>query len=197
MFGGGTPSTKKPEFWDGDQPWTTSAVIQKDDIYLDRYQRCITEEGLVNSSSNMVPKGGILIGTRVGVGKAVVATFDIAISQDLTGFIPVSDVEPGFLVLSLKQQSIQNGLKIISVGLPLKGCHELMLPTWIFRSPPSPNNKPLPTSCAPCSGQRRPPKRLSPPPGSSSKASCGTCSLTAPCPSTKSKRRSCRRRRSD
>src|SRR5215210_835943 len=72
VFGGGTPSTKKAEFWDGSIPWTTTAVIGEDDIYLNRFQRGITEEGLHNSSTHLAPENSVLVGTRVGVGKAVV-----------------------------------------------------------------------------------------------------------------------------
>jgi type I restriction enzyme S subunit len=44
FFSGGTPSTKHPEFWDGDILWTTSAYI--DSLYLGRGAKCITSLGL-------------------------------------------------------------------------------------------------------------------------------------------------------
>lgn len=121
MFGGGTPSTKHPEYWDGEQPWTTSAVIQSDDIYLTRFQRSITQEGLKNSATKIAPTGSVLIGTRVGVGKAAVASFDVAISQDLTVLIPNKKVLSDFLVLSLKQPSIQTWFNNNKRGATIKG----------------------------------------------------------------------------
>lgn len=121
IYGGGTPSTKKTEYWDGDIPWTTSAVINSDDILLTRYQRCLTREGLENSSSQIAPKGSVLIGTRVGVGKAVVAGLDVAINQDLTVVIPASNVLAEFLVLALKQQAIQKWFGDNKRGSTIKG----------------------------------------------------------------------------
>lgn len=121
MFGGGTPSTLRPEFWNGDQPWTTSAVIKNDDIYLREYQRRITKDGLMKSSTKIVPKGGILIGTRVGVGKCAVASFDIAISQDLTGIILKPIILPEFFVISMKLPSFQKWFEENKRGATIKG----------------------------------------------------------------------------
>ncbi len=58
FFSGGTPSTKKAEFWDGDIPWTTSAYIA-DDLYLNRGARYITAQGLEHSSAKLVPQGNL------------------------------------------------------------------------------------------------------------------------------------------
>lgn len=44
-FGGGTPSTSNPNFWGGSIPWTTSAIIQENDIELRNFQKKITAEG--------------------------------------------------------------------------------------------------------------------------------------------------------
>lgn len=85
FFGGGTPSTKNPEYWNGDINWTTSAHISG--IFLQTGQKNITNLGLANSSSNLVPAGNLLLGTRVGVGKVTINQIDVAISQDITGCI--------------------------------------------------------------------------------------------------------------
>ncbi|PIU44995.1 MAG: hypothetical protein COS95_05805 [Ignavibacteriales bacterium CG07_land_8_20_14_0_80_59_12] len=85
IFGGGTPSTAKPTYWGGDIEWTTSAYLSG--LHLKNGQRKITKEGLDNSSSRLVPKGNLLVGTRVGVGKVAVNDVNVAISQDLTGLV--------------------------------------------------------------------------------------------------------------
>lgn len=121
MFGGGTPSTKRPEFWDGKYPWTTTAIIKDDDIYLNHFQRSITDEGIANSSTRIAPRGCVLIGTRVGVGKAVVTAFDIAINQDITVLVPTTEVIPEYLALSLKQHSIQKWFAENKRGSTIKG----------------------------------------------------------------------------
>ena len=48
-------------------------------------RRFITTEAVKNSSTNIVERGNLLVVTRTGVGKLAVASFDVAISQDITG----------------------------------------------------------------------------------------------------------------
>jgi len=121
IYGGGTPSTKKNDYWDGSIPWTTTAIIKEDDIYLRGYQRCITEQGLANSSSKIAPKGSVLIGTRVGVGKAVVTTLDIAVNQDITAVTTKGGLLPEFLVLSLKAPIMRSWFEDRKRGSTIKG----------------------------------------------------------------------------
>ena len=86
FLGGGTPSTQKKEYWDGDIEWTTSKRINNNDgIYLWNGEKKITQIGLENSSTHLIPKDNLIIGTRVGVGKVAINKVDMAISQDLTG----------------------------------------------------------------------------------------------------------------
>lgn len=140
-YGGGTPSTKNASYWDGDIPWTTTAVISEEDISLKTYQRCITEEGLSKSSSKIAPKGSVLIGTRVGVGKAVVTTFDIAINQDLTAIIPKPIVDPDFLVLALKTNYVQSLFRDRKRGATIQGIPRGDLLELTIYLPPLPEQK--------------------------------------------------------
>ncbi len=89
LIGGGTPSTARPEYWDGPIHWTTSRRIGG--VHLSSGERGITQEGLDSSSSHLVPWGNLLIGTRVGVGKVTINDVDMAISQDLTGMLVDKD----------------------------------------------------------------------------------------------------------
>ncbi len=120
-FGGGTPSTSNPDFWDGKIPWITSAIIQDDDIELFTFQRTITEDGLKNSSTSVAPKGSLLVGTRVGVGKAAVATFNVAINQDLTALILSQHVDVYFVAYLLKSRWYQSWFENNKRGATIKG----------------------------------------------------------------------------
>ncbi len=136
-FGGGTPSTKKPEYWDGPIPWTTTAIIKEEDIYLTKYQRGITEMGLEHSSTKIAQKGTLLVGTRVGVGKAVVATFDIAINQDLTAIKLNTDLaNPEFISNLFKTQLIQQWFVSNKRGATIKGVPREDLMTLKIPLPP-------------------------------------------------------------
>lgn len=85
FYGGGTPSTSQPAYWGGDIHWTTSAYISG--LHLTEGQKRITSRAVEESSTSLIPKDNLLIGTRVGVGKVAVNRIDVAISQDLTGAI--------------------------------------------------------------------------------------------------------------
>ena len=52
LVGGGTPSKKKPEYWNGEIPWA-SVKDFKSKVLTDTVDR-ITKEGLENSSSKLV-----------------------------------------------------------------------------------------------------------------------------------------------
>ena len=52
VVGGGTPSTKKPEYWNGKITWLTPKDLSKYKFkYMGQGGRNITEEGLNNSSA--------------------------------------------------------------------------------------------------------------------------------------------------
>jgi len=82
FLNGGTPSTKIVDFWNGKIPWITGADIIEQKLIVRKF---ITENAVKKSSTNIVTKGNILMVTRTGVGKLIIAPFDVAISQDLTG----------------------------------------------------------------------------------------------------------------
>jgi type I restriction enzyme S subunit len=138
LIGGGTPSTSQPDYWDGDIPWMTSANLT-DRIILGG-MRNITEKGLRNSATNIVPKGSLLISTRVGIGKVGIAGINIAISQDLTGLVLDNDkVDVEYLYWAFLNQSSHLGL--LSQGSTIKGLTRDYLKNLRFFLPPLPEQK--------------------------------------------------------
>lgn len=63
---GGTPSTSNPNYWGGEIRWMSSGELNLKRIY--DVEGRITEEGLKNSSTKMIPKRCVLIGLA-GQGK--------------------------------------------------------------------------------------------------------------------------------
>lgn len=86
LYSGGTPSTREAAHWSGSTPWITGADIVGQKVTPVR--RHVTPDAIVKGMTQVVPKGGVLIVTRTGVGKVAVAPFDVAVSQDITGAIP-------------------------------------------------------------------------------------------------------------
>lgn len=86
VIGGGTPSKGNSNFYNGNIYWATVRDM-KSDIMRDTEHK-ITEEAVRKSSTNIIPKGNVIIATRVGLGKTCVIGNDTAINQDLRGIIP-------------------------------------------------------------------------------------------------------------
>lgn len=89
IIGGGTPSKSKKEYYNGKYPWAT--VRDMNTEFLSNTELSITEAGIKNSSTNLIPKGNVIIATRVGLGKVCMLNQETAINQDLKGIIPKND----------------------------------------------------------------------------------------------------------
>ena len=96
--GGGTPSRVKEDYWNGGIPWATVKDFNSG-FSLNSTQENISELGLRESASNLIPRGTLIIPTRMGLGKAVISNIDIAINQDLKAVIPTTeDVDVRYLL---------------------------------------------------------------------------------------------------
>lgn len=87
VSGGGTPSTKVPDYWEGSVPWATPTDITSlSGPYLESTSRTISEAGLHNCASELYPSGSILMTSRATIGAFAIAQESIAVNQ---GFIVV------------------------------------------------------------------------------------------------------------
>ena len=89
MIGGGTPDKNNLEFWTGSVPWISSSDLSLDNINAVKITRFISDSALKNSATKLIPKGSILIVSRVGVGKVAVAPCDLCTSQDFANLINI------------------------------------------------------------------------------------------------------------
>ncbi len=80
--GGGTPSTQKSTYWNGDIPWLQSSDFNEDDVLNVTPKKYITLQGLQNSATKIISENSIAIVTRVGVGKLAFIPYQFATSQD-------------------------------------------------------------------------------------------------------------------
>ncbi len=86
---GGTPSTKIPEFWNGEIPWITPADLSGyNKKYISRGKKNITFEGLQKSSAKLLPEGSILFSSRAPIGYVVIAKNKLATNQGFKNVIP-------------------------------------------------------------------------------------------------------------
>lgn len=117
FIGGGTPDSYKKEYWEGEIPWISSSDINEDSIHLISKTRFITEEAIVHSATKKVPKGSILMVSRVGIGKFAVADSVLCTSQDFTNL--VSTQNEYFLAYYFKARSKR--FVRLSQGTSIKG----------------------------------------------------------------------------
>lgn len=112
--GGGTPSKQNPAYWNGAIPWASVKDVQNKK-YLTSTIDSISEAGLRNSSSNLIPPGRLVVVTRMGLGKLAINTTAIAINQDLRAIEPTSALHIDYAYLLFKS------LKMIGSGMTVKG----------------------------------------------------------------------------
>lgn len=97
--GGGTPSTKNKNYWNGDIPWVSPKDMKSKHISFS--QDYITLEAIENSSASFIPEKSILIVVRSGILSRIVpigiATTKLTINQDLKALVPKSNLESRFL----------------------------------------------------------------------------------------------------
>lgn len=88
---GGTPSTKFPEYYEGDIPWISTVSLGPNHIDGTNAKGYITEEAIANSATKLIPANNILFGTRVGVGKSSLNDVDICTNQDIIAIIGIDE----------------------------------------------------------------------------------------------------------
>ena len=103
LIGGGTPSKDKMEYYAGDIPWATVRDMRSE--VLTKTECKITREAVKSSATNVIPRGNVVIATRVGLGKVCLLGQDTAINQDLRGIVPIDP-------------------KILSVAFPFLVAHQ-------------------------------------------------------------------------
>lgn len=116
--GGGTPNTSNPNYWNGEIPWIQSSDLKEDDVLSLTVKKHISQEGLKNSAAKIIPKNSLVIVTRVGVGKLVVNTQEIATSQD---FLSLSGIKGDSRFLAYSLYSLLKKITRRVQGTSIKG----------------------------------------------------------------------------
>ena len=85
IINGGTPDTSNPKYWDGDIGWLSVEDFNTGTRYVSKAQKNITEQGLQNSSTNLLPFGSIIISARGTVGVVAQIAAILAFNQSCYG----------------------------------------------------------------------------------------------------------------
>lgn len=88
IISGGTPSTKKGEYWNGSISWITPKDLSGyNKMYISKGERNITDSGLKNSSAYLIPKGSVLFSSRAPIGYVAIADNELCTNQGFKNFI--------------------------------------------------------------------------------------------------------------
>jgi len=135
IHSGGTPSTIRPEYWDGDILWCTPTDITalRGFKYLSDTSRKISTLGLKSSSAEMIPANSIVMTSRATIGECAINQVPVSTNQGFKNFIPFDNVDVEFLyyLLVTKKQdfiSLCGGSTFLEVGKTQLASFEIQLP---------------------------------------------------------------------
>lgn len=133
IVGGGTPSTKKVEFWSGTIPWISSSDIDENSVFDISQTRYITQEAISKSSTKPIEPNSILIVSRVGLGKVAVNQNVLCTSQDIQALTQHKQ-NAFFLVYAIK--NLVSLACRINQGTSIKGFTKEVLSNLCIPLPP-------------------------------------------------------------
>jgi type I restriction enzyme, S subunit len=132
---GGTPSTTRPEFWDGGVLWCTPTDITalSGRKYLYETSRSITAEGLKCSSAELIPAGSIVMTSRATIGECAINSVPVTTNQGFKNFVPFSTTDADFLyyLLQTKKQDfigLCSGSTFLEIGKTQLIAFEVKIP---------------------------------------------------------------------
>ncbi len=108
VVGGGTPSTKKAEYWGGGTiHFTTPKDLNNitSPVLLDT-ERKITDLGLSRVSSGLLPEGTVLLSSRAPIGYLAIAEIPVAVNQGFIAMVCEQQL-PNLYVLYWAMQNME------------------------------------------------------------------------------------------
>ena len=100
VVGGSTPKTERAEYWEGGtHHWVTPKDLSRlsTPVLLDTERR-ITDAGLAQIGSGLLPKGTVLLSSRAPIGYLAVAELPVAVNQGFIGMKPRAGTSSLFLL---------------------------------------------------------------------------------------------------
>ena len=86
ILSGGTPRTSVAAYWNGDIPWYTAKdAPSPSDVFVLDTERTITQAGVANSSTKILPVGTTIITARGTVGRLACLGLPMAMNQTCYG----------------------------------------------------------------------------------------------------------------
>jgi type I restriction enzyme S subunit len=98
-FGGGTPNTGKPEYWNGEIPWVSPKDMKSD--FINATEDYLTELGVSESATKIVPIDSVLIVVRSGILRHTIPVarnkVEVSLNQDMKALVASDRLRSGFI----------------------------------------------------------------------------------------------------
>ena len=115
LIGGGTPKTSVSEYWGGNIPWFSVVdAPSESDVFVINTEKNITQAGLDNSSTKLLPTGTTIITARGTVGRIALVGVPMAMNQSCYGIRGISGIGDFFIYYTTK--ALLSRLKSITHG---------------------------------------------------------------------------------
>lgn len=101
---GGTPKSDNPSYYDGDIPWCVIGDLTEGEVSIT--EKCISQEGLRNSSAKMVEPGAVMIAMYgASIGRTGIVAVPMATNQAIAfAYVYEAKVVSQFLLIYLQIQ---------------------------------------------------------------------------------------------
>lgn len=140
VVGGGTPSTKIGEYWDGDIVWLTPTEITSQDgkVVSDSIRK-ITDLGFKNSGAQMLPINSVILTSRASVGFVALSGKELCTNQGFQSLIPKPSVLSKFIMFWIQQN--RSEFESRSAGSTFKEISKSNVKSIKILLPPLPEQK--------------------------------------------------------
>lgn len=132
IVSGGTPSTDNAYYWDGEIVWITPKDLGRPrNIEIEDSDRKITDVGLANSSSRLLPIGTVLLSSRAPIGHLGISAVPLATNQGFKNLICSEAISNRYLFHMLRAnieqlQSLGRGNTFLEI--PAKIVKDFFIP---------------------------------------------------------------------
>lgn len=118
---GGTPTTKVPEYYQGDIPWISTPYLGDNHINGKSAKAYITEDAIKNSATHLIPANTIMFGIRVGVGKSSIIDEPMCANQDIVALMGIDTRKYNLLFIKHVLDGYQSHFDSIKKGATILG----------------------------------------------------------------------------
>ena len=118
---GGTPTTKVPEYYQGDIPWISTPYLGNNHISGSTAKAYITEGAIKNSATHLIPVNTIMFGIRVGVGKSSIIDEPMCANQDIVALMGIDTSKYNLLFIKHVLDGYQSYFDSIKKGATILG----------------------------------------------------------------------------